>query len=69
MLVCRLQLATSKGLVAGDLQFTDADGNVVDCAAHNLVLDSPADHICNVVTARRYAVYYFGQVGSVHRSV
>ena len=49
MLVCRLQLATSKGLVAGDLQFTDADGNVVDCAAHNLVLDSPADHYLRAV--------------------
>jgi len=25
-------MATSKGLVAGDLQFIDAQGNVVDCA-------------------------------------
>lgn len=25
-------MATSKGLVAGDLQFTDAHGNFVDCA-------------------------------------
>jgi len=31
------QLATSKGLVAGDLQFTEADGNIVDCAIHNAV--------------------------------
>lgn len=31
------QLATSKGLVAGDLQFTDADGNIVDCASRSAV--------------------------------
>lgn len=37
VLVGKLQLATSKGLVAGDLQFTDADGNVVDCATYKAV--------------------------------
>jgi len=32
-----MQLATSKGLVAGDLQFTDSDGNIVDCATYKAV--------------------------------
>jgi len=32
-----MQLATSKGLIAGDLQFIDDDGNIVNCATHKAV--------------------------------
>lgn len=28
------QLATSKGCIAGDLQFVDKDGKLVDCDSH-----------------------------------
>ena len=37
LFIGEVQLATSKGLVAGDLKFTDADGNVVDCATYKAV--------------------------------
>jgi len=37
LFIGKLQLATSKGFVAGDLQWTNANGNVVDCADYKAV--------------------------------